>query len=198
MDNFLNEIEMDSLVINEDSICLDIDSITIDDVGNCYCCREETTSRSPCICRTHMCDSCLLIYSNYNRNCTICNSELDIYIPSPTNTINSNGYLSLSYSFDDNYLEYYHFDFVLIIKTVYFFLSVVLLLALINFMGCIGNHYVMNIPIRFSYDHVTFLMGGLYLTFTLIVTFALGTLIFCIFNIISMILFYFSCGYIHG
>ena len=197
MDNNRLEIEFDSFTITHDSLAISMDSIIIDDIGVCYCCREETSSRSPCICRTHMCDSCLFIYTSYNRNCTICNSELNIYIPSPTNTVTSNGYLSLSYSLDEEYYNYYEIKIKTIMNIVYSILFLFFLLVLINYLGNLGNHYLMEIPLKFSYDYYTFLLGALYLIFMLIVTFAIGTLIFCVTNLISMILYYLSCGLIH-
>ena len=197
MDNNGVEIELDSFTITHDSITTSIDSIIIDDIGDCYCCREETSSRSPCICRTHMCDSCLFIYTNYNRNCTICNSELNIYLPSPTNTVTSNGYFSLSYSLDEEYYNYYEIKIKTIMTVVYSILFLFFLLVLINYLGNLGNYYLMDIPLRFSYEYFTFLLGSLYLIFMVIVTFAIGTLIFCVTNLISMISFYLTCGYIH-
>ena len=75
---------------------LSLDSNIIDIFGLCYCCQERTDLRSPCICRTHICDSCLITYVKYNDKCTICNSELDIYIPTPTSTLGRNTSFSFS------------------------------------------------------------------------------------------------------
>jgi len=75
--------------MSHNEISINLDSLLINRINktdNCYCCREKTTSVSPCICKTAICDSCLLTYVKYNDKCTICNSQLQIYIPSPTST----------------------------------------------------------------------------------------------------------------
>ena len=118
------EIELDSLLINN-----------INKVDNCYCCREETTSISPCVCKTAICDSCLLTYIKYNNKCTICKSHLQIYIPSPTNTnrslspINFTRSLSYSLSFDDDTPKV---DFILILKVLIGILGIFYLLLRSN------------------------------------------------------------------
>ena len=97
-----------------------LDSSTINDIGECYCCQEDTNLRSPCICRTHICDSCLITYVKYNDKCTICNSYLDIYVPTPTSTI-SNRTLSfnLTYSFENENIVGV-FDILNIVKYIYY------------------------------------------------------------------------------
>jgi hypothetical protein len=187
-------MDTNQIEIELDSFTLRLDSTTIEEeIGNCYCCREETLFRSPCICRTHMCDSCLLTYTNYNSNCTICNSALNIYLPSPTNTINSEGYFSLSYSIDDDVNEYYHIDFMLIIKGVYFTVFIFFFICLLNYIGNIGNYIVMEIPLRYNYNYIAVLFGTLYFVFSLLVAFAFSTLLFILTNFVLVIVYYLTC-----
>ena len=128
---------------------LSLDSNIIDIFGLCYCCQERTDLRSPCICRTHICDSCLITYVKYNDKCTICNSELDIYIPTPTSTLGRNTSFSFSLSSDD--VDYYnnnhaYINLKLIIKFIFGIISTFYLLILFNYVGMIGNYYLWRIP----------------------------------------------------
>lgn len=196
--------QIDSSLINNinNGRTLVLDSNIIDIFGTCYCCQEQTDLRSPCICRTYICDSCLVTYVKYNDKCTICNSELDIYIPTPTSTIS--GYtsesLSFSLSYDDINDDYNYIDFKLIIKLFVGILSLFHLLCLFNYLGMIGHYYMWGQPISIEL-HINYeiiLIGGVYFIISFLTTLSLSTFIYIIICIIQMIWYYLSCKYIRN
>jgi hypothetical protein len=163
-----------------------LDSSLMNDIGNCYCCQESTDLRSPCVCRAHICDSCLITYVKYNEKCTICNSELDIYVPTPTSTIRSLSF-SVTYSFEDE-----HFiDIIDIMKTLKIGLYIYYGISLIHYFGLFAINLLYN-PNNFSYDYITFLIGIGYFFVTLLLfalicifIFLIKELFICIWKIIT-------------
>jgi hypothetical protein len=196
MNNQVIEIELDSILINN-----------INNVNYCYCCREETTSTSPCVCKTALCDSCLTTYINYNTKCTICNTELlvdiveysdselseesnDTLLPSPTGNIDRGLTFSLSYEDNDTNIKV---DFIFILKIVCGILCVFYLLFLFNNVGYIGNNLLMNYSTSLRLDPQIILLGFVYVFGTFLIGLMLSFIISFILIILQCIWYYISC-----
>lgn len=182
--------------MSHNEISINLDSLLINRINktdNCYCCREETTSVSPCVCKTAMCDSCLFTYVKYNDKCTICNTQLQIYIPSPTSTrgtlspmsIMTNTSLSYSLSFEDDTPK---FDFMFILKVLLFLLCIFYSLCLIHYVGIIGNHFLIRTPLVIHFRSYEILMGFVYLVGSFMAIIII-TLSLCIISIIFQLIY---------
>lgn len=207
--------------MNDQVVEIELDSILINNVNNsininyCYCCREETKSTSPCVCKTALCDSCLTTYINYNTKCTICNTELlvdiveysdsDSYsdlseestgtlLPSPTNNtargVSRGLTFSLSYEEDNTNIKV---DFIFILKIVFGILCFFYLLFLFNNVGYIGNNLLMNYTTSFRLDPQIILLGFVYVFGTFLIGLMFSFIISFILIILQCIWYYISC-----
>jgi len=182
--------------MSHNEISINLDSLLINRINktdNCYCCREKTTSVSPCICKTAICDSCLLTYVKYNDKCTICNSQLQIYIPSPTSTrgslspmsIMTNTSLSYSLSFEDDTPKV---DFMFIFKILLILICIFYSLCLIHYVGITGNHVLTGSPLVINFRSDEMLMGFVYLVSSFLGLIII-TLALCIISILLQLIY---------
>lgn len=203
MNDQVVEIELDSILINNVN--------SYNSINYCYCCREETKSTSPCVCKTALCDSCLTTYINYNTKCTICNTELlvdiieysdsdlseessDSLLPSPTNNaargISRGLTFSLSYEEDNTNIKV---DFIFILKIVCGILCFFYLLFLFNNVGYIGNNLLMNYTTSFRLDPQIILLGFVYVFGTFLFGLFVSIVISITLIILKCIWYYVSC-----
>lgn len=182
-----NQYIIDSSLVNNLNFT-GLDSTIINETGECYCCHENTDLRSPCVCRAFICDSCLVRYVKYNDKCTICNSELDIYIPTPTSTISSRSNIfsfSISTSFEDENIV----NIIDIINSLKYLLYIYYGISLIHYFGSNLNDIFYNRGnnILYNLNGIVFIMGICYLIFTLIILFLLSVIVFLLSKIYNNI-----------
>lgn len=203
MNDQVVEIELDSILINNVN--------SYNSINYCYCCREETKSTSPCVCKTALCDSCLTTYINYNTKCTICNTELlvdiveytdselseessDSLLPSPTSTATrgiSRG-MTFSFSYEENEGNI-KIDFIFILKIVCCIICLFYLLFLFNNVGYIGNNLLMNYTTSFRLDPQIILLGFVYVFGTFLIGLLVSIVISITLIILKCIWYYISC-----
>lgn len=207
--------------MNDQVVEIELDSILINNVNRsnslnyCYCCREETKSTSPCVCKTALCDSCLTTYINYNTKCTICNTELLVDIveysdsdsnsdqseestgtllPSPTSNATrgiSRG-ITFSFSYEENEGNI-KIDFIFILKIVCCILCFFYLLFLFNNVGNIGYDLLLNHTMSFTFDPQIILLGFVYVFGTFLFGILVSIVISFTLVILKCIWYYITC-----